>query len=335
MKPSEIIRGIKDRLPLPLRFLLELYSYWRRLCRYNASVATDCDRQKMQYTLLRQNHIIEKGMSMPAPRRGFGQEKVEALIARVGRYCDLYGTARESFLLYVLATIRVYIDYQRGDGVDIPAIETSFSELCQRLDLQPESLETPAGIEILKKTDLQRQATGDFQSLLLSRHSIRCFRDEVPPRTLLEQALTLASRTPSACNRQAWHTHIYFSEDAHELLRMQGGCKGFCDDVPCCIVVTADMKGFLSHEPFQCYIDGGLYAQNLINALHYVGLGSIPLSCGFLSDQLLAMQCRFGIAENEVMTVIIGVGIMTDDVKVAISTRKSVGATNTYHTSNG
>ena len=95
-------------------------------------------------------------------------------------------------------------------------------------------------------------------------------------KELLEKALSLAARTPSACNRQAWHTHVFFGEDAHELLRMQDGCKGFTEDIHCCIVVTADMKGFLGHEPFQCYIDGGLYAQNLINALHYVGLGSIP-----------------------------------------------------------
>ena len=145
------------------------------------------------------------------------------------------------------------------------------------------------------------------------------------------EALALAARTPSACNRQAWHTHIFFGEDAHELLRMQGGCNGFCEDIPCCIVVTADMKGFLGHEPFQCYIDGGLYAQNLINALHFVGLGSIPLSCGFMSSQLLHMQKRFNIPANEVMIVIIGTGVMYDEMKIAESTRRPISATNMYH----
>ena len=80
MKWSRLYNGAKARLPISMRFLIEVLSYWRRLCRYNASVRTDKDMQKMQYTLLRENHIIEKGMSMRDTRKGFGQQKVTALI---------------------------------------------------------------------------------------------------------------------------------------------------------------------------------------------------------------------------------------------------------------
>ena len=191
----------------------------------------------------------------------------------------LYASADATFLTYPLSTIKEYIAYQHRDGIDIPDLERGFRQLCEEAGVPPENLQVPAGVELMKADQLQSLAKGDYSSLLLSRHSMRYFEAELPSRDLLEEALTLASRTPSACNRQAWHTHIYFGDDAHELLRMQDGCKGFCDDIHCCIVVTADMKGFLGHEPFQCYVDGGLYAQNLINALHYVGLGTIPLFC--------------------------------------------------------
>lgn len=333
MTLTRIYRSLKARMPLCIRFLFEVLSYWRRLCRYNASRRTDRDIRKMQYTLLRENHIIEKGMSMRNTRRGFGQVKVAALIARLRKYNQKYGAEDSSFLFYPLSTIKAYIAYQQKDGVDIPMIEQDFNQLCAEAHIAPDELATPAGVEAIKACELQRKAAGDFSSLLYSRHSMRYFKEEFPSRELIEKALTLASRTPSACNRQAWHTHIYFGEDAHELLRMQGGCNGFCDDIPCCIVVTADMKGFLSHEPFQCYVDGGLYAQNLINALHFVGLGSIPLSCGFLSDHLLDMQKRFAIPKNEVMVVIIGTGEMTEEIKIAISTRKPITTTNVYHES--
>ena len=326
-----IFRSVKRRSPLWLQFLCEVLSYWKRLCRYNASCRTDKDMKKMQYTLLRENHIIEKGMSMRNTRRGFGQAKVAALIERLHKYNNRYGAVDAAFLAYPLSTIKAYIAYQHHDGVEIPDIEQSFQQLCEEIGVTAETLTMSAGITIHKAEDLQRQATADFANLLYGRHSIRYFKDEQPSQELLEKALTLAARTPSACNRQAWHTHIYFGETAHQLLRQQGGCNGFCDDIPCCIVVTADMKGFLKHEPFQCYVDGGLYAQNLINALHYVGLGSIPLSCGFMSDQLLEMQKEFNIPKNEVMIVIIGTGIMLDEMKIAISTRKPISITNTYH----
>jgi hypothetical protein len=337
MTLQHIYHSIKARLPLSMQFLIEVLSYWRRLCRYNASISTNKDMQKMQYTLLRKNHIIEKGMSMRKTRRGFGQEKVSALIKDLRIYNNKYGAGHptpNTFLIYPLSTIKTYIAYQQHEGVDVDNIEKDFLLLCSEAAITPESLSAPAGVETMQAAQLKNGARSDFKSLLYSRHSIRYFKDQQPSRELLDEALLLASRTPSACNRQAWHTHIYFGDDAHELLRMQSGCNGFCDDIPCCIVVTADMKGFLGHEPFQCYIDGGLYAQNLINALHYVGLGNIPLSCGFMSDQLLAIQKRFNIPENEVMIVIIGTGIMFDEMKIAVSTRRSISSTNNYHLTN-
>jgi len=331
MTLTKIYHSVKARLPLRLQFLFEVMSYWRRLCRYNADMRTDRDLKKMQYTLLRENHIIEKGMSIRLSRHGFGQAKVTALIERLCKYSKLYGKLDHDFLLYPLSTIKAYIAYQHRDNVDVSDIETAFDQLCKESGISDESLQLPAGITVEQSTNLQEQARGDFSSLLYSRHSLRYFKDELPSKSVLEEALTLASRTPSACNRQAWHTHIYFGNDSHELLRMQDGCKGFCEDIHCCIVVTADMKGFLGHEPFQCFIDGGLYAQNLINALHYVGLGCIPLSCGFMSDKLLQIQRTFNIPENEVMTVIIGVGVMPNELKVAISTRRPFTDTNVYH----
>ena len=213
MKLPDILSRVKNHLPLSLQFLLEVLSYWRRLCRYNASVRTDRDRQKMQYTLLRENHIIEKGMSMPNPRRGFGQAKVQSLTARMGRYCELYGSEPDTFLLYILATIRAYIDYQHRDGVDIPDIESAFSQLCAKVGISPGQLSTPAGIEVLRRTDLQQAAAADFQTLLLSRHSIRNCRPEncwnglsswphEPPRPATDRPgtrISTSARKPMSC----------------------------------------------------------------------------------------------------------------------------------------
>ena len=40
------------------------------------------------------------------------------------------------------------------------------------------------------------------------------------------------------------------------------------------------------YEVHQAYVDGGLYAMNLINALHSLGIGTIPLSVAFGYDKL-------------------------------------------------
>ena len=331
MKISSIIALIKSKIPYSWLLLHEMWCYWRRLLKYNAMFNTDNDIQKMQYTLLRENHVIEKGMSMSNPRKGFGQGKVSALIKRLRKYNNHYGNYDKSFLIYPLSTIKAYITYQQQDNVDIQNIENDFHELCKEAGINAEELKLTAGINIISSESLQRDAKSDFVSLLNSRHSIRYFKDELPEKEKLEKALEMASRTPSACNRQAWHTHFYFGTTCHQLLKMQGGCNGFEENIHCCIVVTADMKGFLDYEPFQCYIDGGLYAMNLINALHYEGLGTIPLSCGFYHTKLKEIHKTFDIPENETLIVIIGCGNLTDEIKIAVSSRKPYNKTNTYH----
>lgn len=331
MTIKDIAERIYLRLPMWFTLLVEVLQYWCRLCKYNASFRTDNDLHKMQYTLLRENHVIEKGMSMKNPRKGFGQAKVTNLINRLQKYNKRYGKEDSRFLLYPLSTIKEYIRYQENDGVDVSRIKEAFDSLCEQSGYNTNDLTVSSGISLYHSTDIMNDAKGDFQSLLYSRHSIRYFKDELPSKDVIDEALTLASRTPSACNRQAWHTHVYFGKDAHDLLDMQGGCNGFSHDINCCIVVTADMKGFLNHEPFQCYIDGGLYAQNLMNSLHYLGLGTIPLSCGFLTYKLLRIQKRFGIPENEAMVAILGTGYMYDEMNIAQSTRKPFTVTNTYH----
>ncbi len=71
---------------------------------------------------------------------------------------------------------------------------------------------------------------------------------------------------------------------------------------------------------------------NLINALHFVGLGTIPLSCGFKYRKLKQLR-SFGIPDNAVPILIIGVGHYPEHYKVAISERKLIDKTNTFHNS--
>ena len=58
---------------------------------------------------------------------------------------------------------------------------------------------------------------------------------------------------------------MYLNDKSHEILEWQGGFRGFEHDIHTAILVTANLKAFLSHEVFQVYVDGGLYAMNLIN----------------------------------------------------------------------
>ena len=324
----DFLRRIKKELCLQKGYLSEAYHFWRLTVKYNASHHTDDDIQKMQYTLSRETHTIEKGMSMRNPRKGFGQQKVTYLIKRLGIYCDRYLMQNKEFLEYPLSTIKNYIDYTHKTGVDIHQIESSFNTLLSKAGF--DTISGKAGVMVETKENILSKCNKDFESLLYSRHSIRYFSEEPVSDGIITKALELAQRTPSACNRQGWLTHVYRAPRSVELIKWQGGSRGFEDEIKCAILVTANLKAFLNHEVHQAYIDGGLYAMNLINSLHSLGVGTIPLSCGFTYSQLFKLK-DFGIPEFEVPIVIIGIGNLLKEFNVAVSERKDTSMTNRFH----
>ena len=318
-----------DLLTIHKTFLVDAISFWWSQVRYNASSRTEADREKLEYVLLRENHTIEKGISLRHPRKGFGQQKVRAFLSHLSLYQQRYGAETPDFLRYPLSTVRYWLDYTQREGTDVTPIAQQWEQLAAKVGLL--EVEGHAGVREASAEEILSAARGDFASLLSSRHSMRYFDPRPVAHELIDRALALAQLTPSACNRQGWKTHVYEGPSCHQLLEAQGGSRGFEQEVPAAIVVTANQKAFLYYEMHQAYVDGGLYAMNLINALHFLGLGTIPLSCGFKQRKLRRIKRQFGIPECEVPILIIGFGHLEPSVKVAVSTRKAVTLTNTYH----
>ncbi len=52
----------------------------------------------------------------------------------------------------------------------------------------------------------------DFQELVNSRRSVRGFKDQPVPRTVIEQVIEDAKRAPSSMNTQPWHVHVLTGE---------------------------------------------------------------------------------------------------------------------------
>ena len=165
----------------------------------------------------------------------------------------------------------------------------------------------------------------------MSRHSVRYFSKTIPSKEILDDALTIAQHTPSACNRQGWKVHLFMGEKCTELLKWQGGARGFEEEPTGAFLITANMRAFLHHEPFQAYVDGGMYAMSLLYALHYKGLGTIPLSCGFHWSKLKKLHKCFEIPANEVPVEIVAFGELLDDFKIAVSKRKKINFTVVQH----
>jgi nitroreductase len=52
----------------------------------------------------------------------------------------------------------------------------------------------------------------DYAEVVFGRRSIRAFRQQPVPRSVLEEVIALATRAPSSMNTQPWHLHVLTGE---------------------------------------------------------------------------------------------------------------------------
>lgn len=278
--------------------------YIKRFNEYSFVDSECSSKEQFEASIIRLYHTIEKGLSYLDYRPGFGINNVEKLICGLETYGKKYGT--DTFVYRTaLSSLNAYVKKNRENGYVNDDIETKINSL--------PGVENGLGgaIEINKPNDTFKM---NFEELLSSRHSIRHFSSTPVDIRLLEKAIELAQHTPSACNRQGWATRIVKDRNAlATVLSNQNGNKGFGNEFDKVLIITADLRAQQrGREKFQAFIDGGMYAENLLNALYYYGIGAVPLSASLTSEQEKNIRKRIGIDSAEVFILIIGVGNYPD-----------------------
>jgi nitroreductase len=81
----------------------------------------------------------------------------------------------------------------------------------------------------------------EYDEVVLGRRSIRGFRDEPVPRSLIEEVVALAVRAPSSMNSQPWHLHVVTGEPLDRI--RAGNTERNLAGVP-------DSREFRSHGPY-------------------------------------------------------------------------------------
>lgn len=180
------------------------------------------------------------------------------------------------------------------------------------------------GYSLCSLAEVTELSHGEYPDVLKSRHAVRDFSDEPLDIEKVKAALKIAEMTPSACNRQSWRVHVYTDKEQRDkAFKLQGGCKGFYEDMQCAILVCGDLRLYDINELNLLYVDGGLYCMNLLNALSYEGLATIPLTMGMKMPNLKNYKQQLAIPSNEMPVLLIGVGTLKKEFKVACSDRYS------------
>jgi len=289
-----------------LRNVFPIYLYdMRRFYLHSSYASGHNDAFKLISKIIERYHSIEKGLTMPNFRPGFGEMQLLKLIDECYKYAVTFDKDHEQ-LRHAVGVINEYVERHNNIFFDLSEeIVVSFDRL-KGLFTQ---IEINRQIEI-SRDDYFSNFDADFSKFALSRASIRNYTEEPVDIKEIIEAIKIAQSAPSACNRQSVKVYVYTNPDRiKKILEIQGGNRGFGHLANKLIVVTSDLGvwGFMG-ERYQSYVDGGIFAMSLLYGLHFKRIAACILNCSISpnKDRLLREVCNIRESENFIAMISCG-----------------------------
>ena len=287
--------------------------------KYSFTGTACIDEVQYEAVITRWYHTIEKGLAYLNYRAGFGVRNIESLMSALENYVADGYDIEAPFYKSALCVLHEYVSKNKAHGYEDENLE-------KRIAALPGTPNEMGGVfQFVPLSDDELKQT-NYEDFTKSRHSIRHFSEERVDPDRVKKAIALAQYTPSACNRQGWKSRMISDKDTiRKVLENQNGNAGFGHEIDTLVLITADLRYFnRERELFQVYIDGGMYAQSVLNALHYNRLGTVPLSASLLKMQEDNIRKLLSMKDSEMFILFIGVGNYPEVCQTTRSDRKTV-----------
>jgi len=274
--------------------------------------------QQVHYDIMLLAHTVEKGLSVSAPRPGFGKEKIDSLLVLLDRYEENWPVfcVEKSY-----GCLKEYIEWHDSINYDLGLRKEPIDKFLRRCEEM--GLNYNGGTKVISPS----HEYASFEKALLGRHSSRQYMSDIVSKEVLNNIGTIAAQAPSQCNRQSARLHYYSDyEMIQKLLKLQGGAEGFRGSVHNLFVVSSELSawsGFKARS--QSYVDASLLAMQAMNALQSQGLAYCPLNLAVSNSREMEICRTGGISTGERLIMMISFGYpISSDFKVAKSARLSV-----------
>jgi len=261
------------------------------------------------------NHVLEKGITMPERRLGFGYERVRSIIAKCRRYIREY-TANHIEIQSSIDILNQFYKIHTEEKFTLPDdIVNGIQKLSKHKIYETNSCFETSKAEYFAPTD-------NFKDFAHSRHSVRWYSDEHISDESLINAVHLAQTAPSACNRQGIRVYIITSQDKkEEVLKLQNGNRGFGHRADRLLLITADMGYWKCDQKTSAFLDAGIFTMNLLYALHYYKICACTLNAHLTIKKRKNLKRIVGYSASEIPVVFIAIGNATDRFMITGSQR--------------
>ncbi len=324
---------VKRILPKRIVLYIQDYRFNKKIIKafkYDAKVYIESSDRKKSYNattligkIIKEYHVLEKGITMPKRRLGFGTNIILSLCDNCVEYADKYDVSN----CQLKHAVGVLMEYKSIHEKNNFKLENEVISKLNKVEKYQLNTATEQ-IAITNKAYFSKN-NSDFKSFSNSRKSIRNYDDTPVSVDKIYNSLQLATNTPSACNRQAWRTYLFSDKEVMKsILEVQGGNRGFGHLADKLIVITAEVGLFYNAaERNQAFIDGGIYAMNLLYSLHYNEIGACILNCSFTPEKDQELRSLVEIKPSEVFIAMVACGNLPEEFLFPISKRYSIDMT--------
>lgn len=328
---KQIVKAI-----LPKFIFNTLRKYYFKICA-KKHISYDIDKwlkhtlddslEKSIFHIITLYHMIEKGLTMPNRRLGFSYNVIRDLSAHLERHILNYGDSHEQ----VSVAIRVLLEYRQLHIDNNFKLEDDIKILLEELYEKYGGYEPLSQIEMTKE-EYFGSVNDSFEKFSKSRYSVRYFTGGEVDMDAIKKSISLAQSAPSACNRQSTRLKVVSDKTkVQHILKVQGGNRGFGHLIDKLIVVTTDMRAWRLKEMKAGYIDGGIYAMNLLYSLHYHKVAACALNSYFTPKSDRRMREIIDVPYYENFVLIIALGTISERIMLTRSQRNKADYTTTFY----
>lgn len=281
------------------------------------------DKEEAQIIL--DYHSIEKGMLFSDMKCGFSKQQIIRLNKKL-RLEYIVKNINCSQILVAYQIMCKYYELHLEKGFDISTYYSEENYNFYKSLLKDYYSKDFKGVIDFSFNNFYENISSSFETFVYTRKSIRDFTGEKIEKEILNKAVILSLTSPSVCNRQA--SKVYLVEEKYkidEILNIQGGFRGFSENVNQLLILTNDRSYYYSvGERNQFYIDGGIFLMNLLYSLHYYKIANCPANWGKLVREEKRMEKIIEIPKSEKIICIIPIGIAKEKFSVTLSKRRDL-----------
>lgn len=263
--------------------------------------------------LLVAGHVVEKGITMPNRRYGFGKDVIRLLIMFCNKCIKQYGTEYNQLQLalddlYEYRRIHIENNYELPSDILFGIENLMCYKITENISCKEYTIK-----EFFSECN-------DFKDFAYSRHTSRYFSGGVD-KDIIFKAVELAKTAPSACNRQSIRVKVVSGNKKEELLNLQNGNRGFGDTIGQILLITSNQADWDYNFRTSAYLDGGIFTMNLLYALHYYKVCACTLNAHFSIKKQKKLRQITGLEKSEIPICLIAIGMPQANMMIAKSSR--------------